>query len=247
MLGIISGTVVLQQTEDSLELQSIVKVTAFGRARLLLSQNAVLLKRHGQARRYIPPHLINHRANLKALKEIGVSEIIGINSTGSLRSDWRPGAIVIPHDFIMPAPYVSLSTGTPLHITPSLDESVRERCIAAASAAGVEVLDGAVYWQTSGPRLETAAEIAMMSQFADLVGMTLASEAITAQELGLPYAAICSVDNFAHGIGREELSMAEISAQAKANGEKISRVLAAYLLNAPTISADAKRHPIGRV
>ncbi len=91
------------------------------------------------------------------------------------------------------------------------------------------MIDGGIYWQTAGPRLETRAEIAMMAQFADLVGMTMASEAIIAQELDMPYASLCSVDNFAHGIGDTQLSMEEITLHARRNAETILRILNCYL------------------
>jgi len=101
----------------------------------------------------------------------------------------------------------------------------------AARESGIEVVDGGIYWQTCGPRLETRAEITMMSQFADVVGMTMASEAIIANELGLPYAAICSVDNYAHGIGEKELTVKDISSHAGSSGEIILRILSRYIEN----------------
>jgi 5'-methylthioadenosine phosphorylase len=87
------------------------------------------------------------------------------------------------------------------------------------------VHDGGVYWQTPGPRFETRAEIAMMSQFADLVGMTMASEAVVANELGLEYAAICSVDNYANGLVEKELTIEEVLAHARRSAQTMTRIV----------------------
>jgi len=232
MLGIISGTVSLMKGDPFKNIQQIVKENEFGKALVLLSDAIAFIPRHGNdPGHYILPHLINHRANLKALHDIGVSEVIGINSTGSLSTNLKPGAIVIPEDFIMLSPYPSIYVNMPAHITSGLNRTIRQRFLEAARESVIEVVDGGIYWQTCGPRLETRAEITMMSQFADVVGMTMASEAIIANELELPYAAICSVDNYAHGIGEKELYMKDISSQAGSNGEIILRILSRYIEN----------------
>ena len=230
MLGIISGNVSLIKSKRFKNIQQIVKVNEFGKAIVLLSDTIAFILRHGNdPGHYILPHLINHRANLKALHDIGVSEVIGINSTGSLSKDLKPGAIVIPNDFIMLSPYPSLYVNIPAHITPSLNRTIRKRFLEAALESGIEVVDGGIYWQTSGPRLETRAEITMLSKFADVVGMTMASEAIIANELELPYASICSVDNYAHGIGGQELTVKDISFHARSSGKIILRILSRYI------------------
>lgn len=230
MLGIISGTVLLHKPGLLDEAEETVKANEFGAAVLLISDTIAFIPRHGRdPQNYTLPHLINHRANLKALQDIGVTKVIGINSTGSLKKEIRPGTVVIPDDFIMLAPCPSIHDNKAVHITPDLDTAIRRRCLEAARACGIDAMDGGIYWQTAGPRLETKAEIRMMSRFADIVGMTMASEAIVAKELALPYAAICSVDNYAHGIGKNELAMEEISAHARLSGKIITRILAAYM------------------
>ena len=86
------------------------------------------------------------------------------------------------------------------------------------SADGVVPLkDGGVYWQAFGPRFETPAEIRFIAQFADVVGMTMASECIVAGELGLSYAAVCIVDNLANGLGEQQLTWDEFEAGKRAN------------------------------
>ena len=229
MLGIISGTIFLQELDAFQCLKSVLKVNEYGQALVFLADNLAFIPRHGtDPQHHILPHLINHRANLKTLKDMGVTEVLGINSTGSLKKSQQPGSIVIPDDFLTFTPSPSLYADQPVHVVPRLDMTVRQRCLAAAASCGIEVQDGGTYWQTTGPRLETKAEIRMMSAFADLVGMTMASEATLAVELGLPYASICSVDNYANGVGEKDLTLEEIHQQAHCNQQTIVRIISAY-------------------
>ncbi len=229
-LGIISGTVFLQGTGLFADLREETRETRFGPALVFRSAEVIFVPRHGtDPHRHILPHLINHQANLQALTELGVGEVIGINSTGSLKRRLRPGMLVVPDDYLMPTPGPTAVREKPIHITPVLHAAVRRKLLAAARDCVVEAIDGGIYWQTAGPRLETRAEIAMMAQFADVVGMTMASEAIIAQELEVPYASLCSVDNFAHGIGDTQLSMEEITLHARRTAETILRILTCYL------------------
>jgi len=140
------------------------------------------IPRHGRdPKHYILPHRINHPANLRALKDLGVDEVIGINSTGSLKKNWglEPSSA---RRLIMLYGGPTVFDTKPVHITPMLHEGVRQKCIAAARHGGIEIIDGGIYWQNQGPRLETRAEIMVMSQMADVVGMTMASEAVIAQD-----------------------------------------------------------------
>ena len=104
-----------------------------------------------------------------------------------------------------------------VHVTPSLDPALREALVAAARVVHATVRDRGVYVQTKGPRLETRAEIAFFKTIGDIVGMTMASEATLASELGIPYASLCTVDNFAHGIVDEPLSFEQIRETQRAN------------------------------
>lgn len=228
-LGIISGTVFLQGNGIFADLREERLETPFGPALVVRSTEVVFIPRHGtDPHCHILPHLINHQANLLALKELGVGEVIGVNSTGSLKRRLKPGILVVPDDYLMPTPGPTAVRGKPVHITPVLNGEMRRKLLKAARESGVEVIDGGIYWQTAGPRLETRAEIAMMAQFADIVGMTMASEAIIAQEIGIPYASLCSVDNFAHGIGDTKLSMEEITLHARRNAETVLQILTLY-------------------
>jgi 5'-methylthioadenosine phosphorylase len=228
-LGIISGTVFLQGKGIFGDLREERLETPVGPAIVFRSAEIAFIPRHGtDPHRHILPHLINHQANLLALKELGVGAVIGVNSTGSLKRRLKPGMLVVPDDYLMPTPGPTAVREKPVHITPVLNGEMRRNLLETARECGAEVIDGGIYWQTAGPRLETRAEIAMMAQFADIVGMTMASEAIIAQELEIPYASLCSVDNFAHGLEDGELTMEKILWHARQNAETILRILGSY-------------------
>ena len=172
----------------------------------LCEHPVVFLARHGYGHT-IPPHRVNYQANLWALKEAGVEIIISVASVGGIRADMCPGTLVVP-DQIIDYTWGRKSTlheGTDepvVHIdfTEPYDAAVRRRILAAAAAAGEKIRDGAVYATTQGPRLETAAEINRLERDgADVVGMTGMPEAALARELGIPYAAINVVANYAAG------------------------------------------------
>jgi 5'-methylthioadenosine phosphorylase len=229
-VGIISGTIPLHEEGFLKGLKQISAENPFGHTLVFASKIAVFIPRHGiDAKKGTPPHRINHRANLMALQEMGVEEVIGINSTGSLQRDITPGIIVIPDDYISPSDIPTIFDDRAVHITPVLSETIREKLIGTAGQLEIPVRERGIYWQTAGPRLETKAEIQMMSQFADIVGMTMASEATIAQEMGLSYAAICSVDNYGHGLVEEPLAAEKIARGARRNVHTILKIINGYL------------------
>ena len=189
----------------------------------LRGTDMAFLPRHGPDR--IPPHRINHRANIYALKKMGVTEVVGVNSVGSLREELSPGSIVIPHDYLNPWEILTFYEHQAVHITPVLDAALRERLIRAAAGSGVVVSPEGIYIQTIGPRLETKAEIAMLRGFGDVVGMTMAHEATLCQEVGLAYASICSVDNYCHGIIDTPLTAEEIIQRAGENAATLNTIV----------------------
>ncbi len=204
--------------------------TKFGDALLLITDRLVFLPRHGlDEATYVMPHLINHAANFTALKEQGVEQVISVNSCGSLQGWLKPGMLAVPEDFISLFNIPSVFQTAPGHVAPCIDPFVRARLFEAASSMGIEVNEGGVYWQNPGPRLETKAEIRMMRRFADIVGMTMGSEAAVACELEMRYGAICSIDNFAHGLVDEPLTEKQIREAATQNAEKIISVIDKYL------------------
>jgi len=230
LLGVISNKLVMERS-DLLRNGAIRSMkNKFGRASVLILDRIAWILRHGNdSSNHILPHLINHRANLQALKDLDATEIVGINSTGSLKKDLRPGMIVIPDDFITLTATPTIHQNSAVHITPSLDEKVRQKLIKAALGSKIKVVSKGTYWQTHGPRLETKAEIKMMANFADIVGMTMANEAVIAMELDLPHASACSIDNFGNGLLKKPLSMKEIIAGTRKNADLMIRLLQSYL------------------
>ncbi|TFG37674.1 MAG: 6-oxopurine nucleoside phosphorylase [Syntrophobacterales bacterium] len=225
LLGLIAGTSLLEEKSfDTMESKRL--ENEFGTVQALFSEGLVYIPRHGkEPHDHILPHRINYRANLKAMKELGVTDIIGINSTGSLKTELEPGTIVVPDDYISITETPTIFDNKQKHSTPTLSEKIRQKLINCAEGCGISVITKGVYWQTRGPRLETQAEIRMMAQFADIVGMTMASEAVIASELGLEYGSICSVDNYGHGLVTTPLSMQEITASARKNADKILKII----------------------
>jgi purine nucleoside phosphorylase len=227
MLGIIAGGSFSPKGMEVAEKRTV--ETPFGRPShhftigTLKGTDMAFLPRHGPEG--IPPHRINHRANIYALKKLGVTEVVGVNSVGSLREELSPGSIVIPHDYLNPWEILTFYEHQAVHITPVLDAGLRERLIRAATVSGIDVSPEGIYIQTIGPRLETKAEIAMLRGFGDVVGMTMAHEATLCQEVGLAYASICSVDNYCHGIIDTPLTAEEIIQRAGENVATINTIV----------------------
>jgi 5'-methylthioinosine phosphorylase len=192
---------------------------------------AVVLQRHaGAGGAYRLPHAIDHAANLRTLLEAGCERALAVCSVGSLRGGIGVGEIVCPDDFIALQTTVTSFDDPRGHAMPGFDRDWRGRVLAAWAASGAGPLrDGGVYWQTSGPRFETPAEIALIAAHADLVGMTLASECVIAGELGLRYAAVCMVDNLANGIASRPLSPEALERDREANAVRLRDALAAVL------------------
>ncbi|MEW6264593.1 MAG: MTAP family purine nucleoside phosphorylase [Thermodesulfobacteriota bacterium] len=227
-IGLLAGTVFYHQKYFAQAERKTIE-TDFGQTAVLLTGRWAYVARHGlEGEAYLPPHRINHAANLAALKKVGVKEIIGVNSCGSLRPSLGPGSVVLPNDYIALARVETIFNDHREHIVPMLSERVQKKLSTAAKAAGVYLVKGGIYWQTPGPRLETKAEIRLLAHYADMVGMTMASEATIAQEMGLEYASLCSVDNHAHGLSPIPLTGEEIMANAGANADKIFKIIQAY-------------------
>lgn len=216
MLAIIGGSG-LTQLSNMENVRREVARTPFGEPSAALTFGrmceapVVFLARHGHGHT-IPPHRVNYRANIWALKQAKVEGIVSVASVGSIRADWPPGTLVVPNQII---DYTwgresSFFDGvdTPVrHVdfTRPYDEALRQRLLCAATVAGDSAFDGGVYAAAQGPRLETAAEIDRFERDgAELVGMTAMPEAVLARELELPYAAINVVVNYAAGRSSSE-------------------------------------------
>ncbi|MEA1924788.1 MAG: MTAP family purine nucleoside phosphorylase [Candidatus Altiarchaeota archaeon] len=184
----------------------------------------VYVPRHG-CNQSIPPHRINHKANIFALESEGVSHVVGVCSVGSLSREIKPGSLVVPDDYISLCDIPTYFNKDAIHITPVLDEDIRMLIVGKARELGLDVISGGTYFQTTGPRLETRAEVRLLRDYAEVVGMTLASEATLACELGIRYAALCTVDNYANGIADEQLDYAKVVKDASKDRDSLHELL----------------------
>lgn len=181
-------------------------------------QEAVFLPRHG-AGHTIPPHEVNYRANIWAIKQTGVDKVIAVSAVGGISPDYLvSGTLVIP-DQVIDYTYGRAHTFfgsehkkvTHVDFTHPYCEDLRQTVIRTAADAKMKVVGRGTYGATQGPRFESAAEIRRMERDgADIVGMTGMPEAGLARELGLCYASISLVVNPAAGKAREAISLREI-------------------------------------
>ncbi|HEY7949277.1 MAG TPA: MTAP family purine nucleoside phosphorylase [Solirubrobacterales bacterium] len=191
---------------------------------------AQVLQRHDGGGTYTLPHRIDHAANMRALVEQDCDRVLAIGSVGSLHAELAVGSFVCPDDFIALQLGLSALSDFRAHRPPGFDREWRQRVLSAwREADAPELRDGGVYWQAIGPRFETPAEIRLMAAYADLVGMTVASECVVADELGLAYAAVCIVDNLANGIEPGELSVEEMERHRSANVARLRDAIDAVL------------------
>lgn len=178
-----------------------------------LEADVMFLPRHGLDLE-TPAHLVDHHANMRALCEAGCDHVLALGSVGALRTEFSTGTLLCPEDFFAPGIAPSFFDDVRGHSIPGFDLDWRERVVSAWHELGeLELTDGGVYAQMRGPRFETPAEVRMLASHADVVGMTIAAEAILARETGLAYAAVCTIDNFANGIATEPLTIEEYRAE----------------------------------
>jgi 5'-methylthioadenosine phosphorylase len=165
-----------------------------------VGDDIVGIPRHGFDRS-VPAHLVDHRANIRAACELGCDRVLALASAGSLDKDLKVGTLICPEDFYAPETAPSFFRDARGHSVPGFDAEWRRIVLSAwGSLTGTELEDGGVYAQTIGPRFETPAEVRALGNYADLVGMTIAAEAVLAGEAALPYAAVCTIDNLANGL-----------------------------------------------
>jgi 5'-deoxy-5'-methylthioadenosine phosphorylase len=235
MLAIIGGSGLTRLSTLAVAHREVVR-TPYGEpsSALLFGQIAgrdvVFLARHGHGHTS-PPHRVNYRANLWALKERGVDVILAVASVGSIASLHIPGDLVLPHQIIdytsgREATFFDGGDRRVVHVdfTQPYSAALRARCLAAARSAGIKLHDGAVYAAVSGPRLETAAEIDRLERDgATVVGMTGMPETALARELEVGYAAIAVVVNQAAGRGdsAKAIAMDRISAVLETAMDKV--------------------------
>jgi len=181
------------------------------------SNEVIFLARHGQPHR-IAPHLINYRANLWLLRDLGATAVLATNAVGSIAAAMAPGDLLVPHqiiDYTWGRLHTYMDQEPLRHVDFSMpyDAVLRERLREATVELELDcsVFNTGVYGCTQGPRLESAAEIDRLARDGcDVVGMTGMPEAGLARELGLPYAAVCLVVNRAAGRGDGPIDEADI-------------------------------------
>jgi 5'-methylthioinosine phosphorylase len=212
-LAIIGGTG-LYQFDGLQDIETHQPVTRYGalsgpvRVGTLAGRRVAFLARHGEGHS-LPPHKVNYRANLAALQALGARRVLALNTVGGITDTFGPRVLACP-DQLIDYTWGRISTlceeeGTEvLHVDfgEPYTSSLRAQVLEAARVAGVPLVDGGCYGATQGPRLETRAEIARMRRDGcDLVGMTGMPEAGLARELGLDYACLAIVANWAAGAG----------------------------------------------
>ena len=228
MIGIIGGTGVYDiikkadsETKKDIE-------TEYGTVEVFMlkiaDKEVVFLPRHSKEHSY-PPHKINYKANIMALKKMGVNQIIATNSVGSINLDMKPGDFVIPDDFI---DFTVLRDRTfydneVMHIDMSEPYCNRLRNLIISKG---NVVKSGTYVCTEGPRFESPAEINMYKIIGgDIVGMTGLPELVLAKELGMCYSSICIVSNYGAGISNNKLSMKEVlDIMSKKNDELLDLI-----------------------
>jgi len=241
-LGIIGGSGLYCL---ALERQKSVKVrTPYGEVRVeegfLSGKPVVFLARHGK-KHEVPPHLVNYRANLWALKGRGVERVIGICACGSLSPKIKPGEFVLFEQFLdftksrpstffeggkMGVAHVDMTSPYCPELRAILSKTMRE--------LSVPVHESVTYACTEGPRFETPAEIKMLRLLgAHVVGMTGVPECVLARELELCYAGLGIVTNLAAGLSRKKLTHREVLDQVSSVAEKLTEVLSLAVQRIP--------------
>lgn len=226
-VAFISGTSIVNSTLfASWDVQTI--DTKFGPVTYKSRGDHVLINRHGYAFP-LPPHSINYRANITALAALGFKDVVSLNSVGSLKKDLPPGTFVSCSD------YVGLQQGPATLFdtelkggAPGIANNLIPRIIAGL-APEFAVHPGKVYVQMRGPRFETKAEIRIVKDWGDVIGMTAAHEADLCTETGLNYNSLALIDNYANGLEGTEIDFAKFKDLVKDNQAKVNRLFARLL------------------
>jgi 5'-methylthioadenosine phosphorylase len=226
------GSDILRQPEETVE-----TLTPFGPAQAIRKYSSgslsfYFLSRHGEGGYKISAPFVNYRANVWALKELGVERIISWSGPGIINPSFDVGSYAVPHDIIdqtrrrESAFFTKGGLGFIRMRNPFCGD-LRHALIYSLASLGLKTYDEAVYICTEGPRLETPAEIRLFHSYgADIVGMTLAPEAFLARELEMCYAPVCYLVNFAEGIAPREYRRGELFEGMQTNEEKAAVDLA---------------------
>ena len=213
MIGIIGGSGVYEITQKADRCEEKIVETPYGEVKVsildIFSKKVAFIPLHASGHS-IPPHKINYRANIEALKQVGVTKIVATNSVGSMNENMAPGSFVIPDDFLdfSQDRVKTFYEDKVVHIDVTEAYCPQLRDVLAKSG---DVILGGTYVCTEGPRFETPAEIKMFKMLGgDLVGMTGIPEVTLAREREMCYNSICIVSNYASGISEDELTIDEV-------------------------------------
>ncbi len=201
---------------------------------------AVFLQRHGKGHS-VPPHRVNYRANIWALRELGVRWVMATTAVGSFNPECAPGDLVVIDqfiDFTRDRPYTFYDGGergvVHTDVSDPYCSEVRSLLIESAAQEGIEVHTSGTYVCTEGPRFETPAEIRMFQRWrADVGGMTNVPGAVLAREAGLCYAVVSLVSNWAAGIQKTPLTHEEHLRVMDEHGHKLGALFARALRGLP--------------
>jgi 5'-methylthioinosine phosphorylase len=236
-LALVGGTGLteLQETAEVLTIDTPygapsapIRVVAEAAVRLLF------LPRHGNPHRF-PPHCVNYRANLWALREAGADHVLAVYAVGGLHEPYAPATLIAPDQLIdyswgrqhtfSDSPEASL-----VHVdfTRPFEGPLRRALLAAAQRSGTDLLDGGCIGVFQGPRLESAAEISRARRDGcDMAGMTALPEAGLARELGVDYAGLAVVSNWGAGVSDELLSEDDIALTLREPMGRVRELVAA--------------------
>ena len=203
---------------------------------ILEDQSVLFLARHGHGHT-IAPHRVNYRANIWALKQSGIRNIVAVGAVGTINPNYKNGSLIIPDQLIdytycRGHTYYDGETKRVSHVdfTHPYTPQLREIIVNCALENDLSLIDGATYAVSQGPRLETAAEIRRFkNDGADIVGMTSMPEAALARELGINYALITQVVNLAAGLDSSPLNEKEIFATLEKHKNKVIELIACAL------------------
>ena len=231
MKAIIGGTGVYASKGDSIERTL---ATKYGEVTVdivkINGEEIVFLPRHGK-NHSVPPHLINYRANIMALKELGVKHIYSTAAVGSSNDNFHIGDIVVIKDFLdftksRPSTFFEGGHEPVKHVDMSdpYCKNMRSKFYEFAEKHKLDIKGEAIYVSTEGPRFESAAEIRMyMKLGGDVVGMTSVPEVVLAKEMGICYSTIGIITNYCTGLSGE-ISFHDIEGAVNKNKEKIREI-----------------------
>lgn len=234
MIGIIGGSGVYEIASKADHVEKRIVETPYGDVEVsildIFSKKVIFIPRHSSAHS-IPPHKINFRANIEALKKMGVTQILATNSVGSMNTEMPPGSFVVPDDFL---DFTQNRANTfyednVVHIDVTEPYCSTLRDILDKSG---DVILGGTYVCTQGPRFETPAEIKMFKMLGgDLVGMTGLPEVVLAREKEMCYNSICIVSNYASGISENELTIDEVFEMVKSREKDLLELIYNFIKN----------------